>query len=92
MLDPISSRFAPLPAIEPRKPATAGAQALSAPSPKAKTAPANGAEAGDVARQLSQSAPVNSSRVAELRQAMQAGNFPVQASRIAEAMIASLKA
>lgn len=94
MLDPVSSRFAPLTGPEQRRPITADAVARPMPAAvgvkASPTAPAQAASS-DLARTLSQSPPVDSSRVAELRHAMQAGTFPVQADRIADAMISSLK-
>lgn len=95
MLDSVSSRFAPLSGPEQRKPVAADAIARPMPAAvgvKASTTVPAQAAGNDLARKLSQSPPVDSNRVAELRQALQSGNFPVQANRIADAMIASLKA
>ena len=95
MVDPIATRLGSLVGLEARKPAVAettgparaAASRPYAPGQKASSA----AETASVVRGLSQSAPVNGARVEELRQAMAAGNFPVQVSRIATAMISSLK-
>lgn len=93
MLDTLSSRPT-LPALNARKPeaappAAAPARADATVNP---AGPALVSQAGETARQLSSAAPVNSARVAELRQALQSGNYPIQPERLADAMIASLKA
>lgn len=94
MLDSISSRLGSLVALEPRKPAAPEATVMAPrtqPGVPAGDAHA-AAETGSVARSLAQSAPVDASRVSELRQALKAGNYPVQPERIAAEMIASLGA
>lgn len=91
MLDSISSRLGTLAGLESRKPVAAE----PADTPAAQTRPAAAAgtaDTGSVTRRLAQSPPVNADRVAELRQALKAGNYPMQPARIADAMIASLKA
>ena len=92
MLDSISSRLGTLAGLESRK--SVAAETVGTPAVPARPAAsaAGGAwETGNVTRRLSQSPPVDGGRVAELRQALKAGNYPVQPARIADAMLASLK-
>ena len=87
MLEPLSSRFSP-PLLSPNKPAAA---VPAGPSTKAAAGNPFATKVGEAARQLSEAAPVNAARVAELRKALQASNYPVQPERLADAMLASLK-
>lgn len=89
MLEPLSSRLSP-PLFAPARPATT---VPGAPPARANAVAGNplANKVGETARQLSDAAPVNAARVAELRQALQASNYPVQPERLADAMLASLK-
>ena len=89
MLEPLSSRLSPQ-LLSPNKPAAA--VPAGAPA-QVKAAAGNpfAARVGEAARQISEAAPVNAARVAELRKALQASNYPVQPERLADAMLTSLK-
>lgn len=99
MLDPVSPRSGAFAALETRRQAPADVAATApvrarsdVPAPASGKAQSAAPVAGGVARSLSQSAPVDAARVAELRNALKVGNYPVQPERLATAMMASLKA
>ncbi len=54
----------------------------------ASFAPGAKGEVGGLVRDLAAKPPVNTAKVAELQQKIQAGNYPIAAERIADAMIA----
>lgn len=97
MFDPISSRAGALAALEGRRAVAppAGHEAAGGPAPLERPAAfakvEATAETRQISRALAQSAPVDIGRVAELREAIKAGNYPTRPESIADAMIASLK-
>lgn len=90
MVDPVTNRpMAKLPLNGASAAGVGTAKAAdSAIAPgRART---DGNTAGAVTRALSEHPPVQYGRVEELRNAIRAGNYPVQPDRIADAMVRSL--